>query len=217
VTIRVVLADDHPVVRDGFAALLESIPGIEVVGVAANGHEALRAAVTLRPDVLVMDVQMPEMDGATAAREVRRAAPSVGILMLSMYDDSDSVRAALRAGALGYVLKGATQQQIVRAIETVADGDSVLGAGVAPGILERAGSGSTSAPSPFAALTARELEILDLLAAGLPTARIASRLGLAMKTVNNNASTICAKLGVTGRTEAALLARQHGLGDDARS
>jgi DNA-binding NarL/FixJ family response regulator len=212
-----VLADDHPVVRDGFASLLESIPGIEVVGVAANGHEALRAAVTLRPDVLVMDVQMPEMDGATAAREVRRAAPSVGILMLSMYDDSDSVRAALRAGALGYVLKGATQQQIVRAIETVADGDSVLGAGVAPGILERAGSASSSTPSPFAALTPRELEILDLLAAGLPTARIASRLGLAMKTVNNNASTICTKLGVTGRTEAALLARQHGLGDDARS
>jgi DNA-binding NarL/FixJ family response regulator len=213
-TVRVVLADDHPIVRDGLSALLASIDGIEVVGVAATGREALRAAVTLKPDVLVMDIQMPDMDGVTAAREVARAAPSVGILMLTMFDDIDSVDAAMRAGAAGYVLKGASQQQIARAIHTVAAGDTILASGVAKPMLDAAAAGRSGARrGPLDQLTSRERDILELLATGLPTASIAERLGLAVKTVNNNLSTIFAKLGVAGRTEAALLARNAGLGD----
>ncbi len=115
-TIRVVLADDHPIVRQGLSALLRSVEGIDVVGVAADGKEALRAAVTLKPDVLIMDIQMPNLDGVAATREITKAAPTVGILVLTMLEDDESVRAAVRAGAAGYVLKGDSQQQIVRAI-----------------------------------------------------------------------------------------------------
>ncbi len=128
---RVVLADDHPVVRDGLSALLASVDGIDVVGTAATGREAIRAAVTLSPDVLVLDVQMPDLDGVDAARETARAAPAVAVLMLTMFDDDDSVFAAMRAGAQGYVLKGATQEEIARAIRAVASGEAIFGPGIA--------------------------------------------------------------------------------------
>lgn len=209
-TIRVVLADDHPVVRHGLGALLDSVPGIEVVAVVANGREALRAAVTLNPDVLVMDIHMPELDGVAAAREISKAAPAVGILMLTMLDDGESVRDAIRAGAAGYVLKDDSQQQIVRAIHAVAAGDAIMSSSVARHVMD---AGGDSRPSePFPQLTARERQILDLLATGLSTTGIATRLGVAAKTVTNNLSTIFAKLGVGSRTEAALLARRAGLG-----
>jgi DNA-binding NarL/FixJ family response regulator len=207
-TIRVVLADDHPVVRHGLGALLDSVEGIEVVEVVANGREALRAAVTLRPDVLVMDIHMPELDGVAAAREISTAAPTVGILMLTMLDDGESVRDAIRAGAAGYVLKDDSQQQIVRAIHAVAAGDAIMSSAVARHVMNDPGP----APAPFPQLTPRERQILDLLASGLPTTAIATRLGVAAKTVTNNLSTIFAKLGVASRTEAALLARRAGLG-----
>src|SRR5262245_8718738 len=129
--IRVVLADDHPVVRDGLAALLGSVPGVEVLDTVGTGRAAVRAAVTLRPDLVVLDIQMPDLDGVGAAREIARAAPDVAILMLTMFDDDDSVFAAMRAGAAGYVLKGATQQEIVRAITAVASGEAIFGPGVA--------------------------------------------------------------------------------------
>jgi DNA-binding NarL/FixJ family response regulator len=207
VTIGVVLADDHPVIRDGLAALLGAVDGIEVVATAGSGDEAVRVAVARRPDVLVVDLHMPGgTDGVAATRAVRAAAPEVGVLVLTMLDDDASVRAALDAGAGGYVLKGDSRQQIVRAIHAVAAGATFLGSGVTPRALGGAG------PDPFVDLTARERQILDLLATGLTTAAIAARLGVAAKTVTNNLSAIFAKLGVAGRTEAALLARDHGLG-----
>jgi DNA-binding NarL/FixJ family response regulator len=205
--IGVVLADDHPVIRDGLAALLGAVEGIEVVATAGSGDEAVRVTVARRPDVLVVDLHMPGgTDGVAATRAVRAAVPEVGVLVLTMLDDDASVRAALDAGAGGYVLKGDSRQQIVRAIHAVAAGATFLGAGVTPRALGDPG------PDPFVDLTARERQILDLLAAGLTTAAIAARLGVAAKTVTNNLSAIFAKLGVTGRVEAALLARDHGLG-----
>lgn len=208
-TIRVVLADDHPVVRDGLAAMLGAVDGIEVVGTAADGREAIRAAVTLKPDVLVMDIHMPGLDGVAAAREISRAAPAVGILMLTMLDDEESVRAALRAGAAGYVLKGDSREQIVRAIHAVAAGDVILGSAVAKVVH----AGDNPRPTPFPQLSDRERQILDQLAAGRSTIAIAAGLGIATKTVHNNLSAIFTKLGVADRTEAAVLARRAGLGD----
>ena len=207
-TVRVVLADDHPVIRDGLTALLTAVDGIEVVGTAADGVEAVRAAVTLKPDVLVMDLHMPGgPNGVEATAEVRRAAPAVGVLVLTMVDDDESVDDALRAGAAGYVLKGASRQQIVHAIHAVAAGATILGAG-----LGQHARAAGPPPTPFAQLTTRERQVLDLLATGQSTTAIAARLGVAAKTVTNNLSTIFAKLGVASRTEAALLARDHGLG-----
>jgi DNA-binding NarL/FixJ family response regulator len=215
VTVRIVLADDHPVVRRGLSAMLRSVTGIDVVGEAADGREAVKAAVTLQPDVLVLDIHMPVLDGVAAAKEVRRAAPGVGILMLTMLDDDESVRVALAAGAGGYVLKGDSQDRIVRAIHAVADGDTVLASGIARHVLEPR---STIGPAdPLAALTPREARILDLLAEGLPTTAIARKLGVATKTVSNTLSTIFTKLGVTNRTEAALVARNAGLGTNGRT
>lgn len=214
-TVRVVLADDHPVVRDGLGALLGHVEGIEVVGLAADGREAVRAAVTLRPDVLVMDIHMPDLDGVAATREITKAAPTVGILMLTMLEDDESTRAAVRAGAAGYIVKGASQEQIVRAIHTVAAGDAILGGGAARHILDAATGRGDAPPHPFAHLTAREQQILDLLAAGLSTAAIAARTGLVPKTVSNTLSAVFSKLGVASRTEAAVLARRAGLGESA--
>jgi DNA-binding NarL/FixJ family response regulator len=216
VSIRVVLADDHPIVRQGLGAMLRSVEGIDVAGEATNGREALHAAVTLAPDVIILDIHMPELDGVAAAREIRRAAPQVGILMLTMLDDDDSVRAALHAGAAGYVLKGDPQQKIVRAIQAVAAGDAFLTAGIAGHILNPGSPVAERDHADLAGLTAREQRILDLLASGLSTTAIATRLGIASKTVSNNLSTIFSKLGVTNRTEAALHAKQAGLGSPPR-
>jgi DNA-binding NarL/FixJ family response regulator len=209
--ISVVLADDHPVVRDGLSALLGSVPGIEVIGTAATGREAVRAAVTLRPDVLVLDIQMPDLDGVGAAREISRAAPAVAVLMLTMFDDDGSVLAAMRAGASGYVLKGATQNEIVRAIEAVAGGEAIFGPGIARRVLGLL-AGPQAATDPFPDLTPRERQVLELLAAGRPTAAIAAQLGLATKTVTNHASAVFTKLQVPGRAEAVRRAKEAGLG-----
>jgi DNA-binding NarL/FixJ family response regulator len=204
VPLRVVLADDHPVIRDGLAALLTEVDGIEVVATAAGGDEAVAAVAAHGPDVLVVDLHMP--GGADGVEVTRRVRPrGVGVLVLTMLDDDESVRAALDAGASGYVLKGDSRQQIVRAIHAVATGATFLGSGVGVRSV-------TGAPDPLAVLTARERQILDMLATGVATATIAARLGVAAKTVTNNLSAIFAKLGVASRTEAALLARDHGLG-----
>ena len=209
--VRVVLADDHPVVRDGLRSLLASLPGVELVGEAATGREAVREAVLHRPDVVVMDLHMPDLDGIAATREVVRAVPSAGVLVLTMYDDDDSVFAAMRAGARGYMLKGAGQAEITGAIRAVAAGQAIFGPGVAARVL-----GYFAAPHrqdvPFPDLTAREREVLDLIATGLTNAAIAARLGLAAKTVANHLSAIFTKLQVAGRAEAIAVARQEGLG-----
>ncbi len=210
-SIRVVLADDHPVVRHGLGALLGAVEGIEVLAVAADGEEAVRLATELTPDVLVMDIHMPGLDGVAAARAISTSAPTVNILMLTMLADDDTVRAAIQAGAAGYVLKGASRQQIIRAIETVAAGDAVLGSGIARSVLHPGSEPNRPTSDPLAQLTPRERQILGLLARGLRTTAIAARLGVATKTVNNNLSTMFAKLGVTNRTQAALLAQEAGL------
>ena len=213
--IRVVIADDHPVVRDGLSALLSSVPSITVAGLAANGREAVHAAVTLRPDVLVMDVQMPELTGVEAAGEISRAAPGFAVLMLTMFDDDYSVLAAMRAGARGYVLKGAQQDEIVRAIQAVAAGEAIFGPGVARMVLGLVTT-PPAAGEPFGELTAREREVLDLIAAGARNAEIARRMSIAPKTVANHISAIFTKLQVTDRGEAIILARDAGLGRDPR-
>ena len=209
--IRVVIADDHPVVREGLSALLDSVPSITVVGVAGTGREAVQAAVRLRPDVLILDIQMPELSGIAAAAEIARVAPGVAALMLTMFDDDDSVFAAMRAGARGYVLKGAQQDEIVRAIHAVAAGEAIFGPGIARRVL-----GLVSAPPaaglPFPDLTGREREVLDLIASGVRNAEIARRMSIAPKTVANHVSAIFAKLRVADRGAAIIAARDAGLG-----
>jgi DNA-binding NarL/FixJ family response regulator len=172
--------------------------------------------VTLRPDVLVLDIQMPDLDGVSAAREIARDAPAVAVLMLTMFDDDEAVFAAMRAGARGYVRKGATQEEIVRAIHAVAAGEAIFGPGIARRVLGRL-SGRAAATDPFPQLTPRERQVLELLAAGLSTTVIGAKLGLASKTINNHASAVFAKLQVADRTEAVLRAREAGLGGSPSS
>jgi DNA-binding NarL/FixJ family response regulator len=210
--IRVLVADDHPVVRQGLCALLESLDGFEVVAVASNGRAAVREAVIHRPDVALLDLQMPDLDGFAAIRELATAAPDVAVCVLTMFDDDDSLFTAMQAGARGYLLKGAEQEDIARAIQAVARGEVLFAPEVAGRVLGRLSGPIERRGSPFPQLTPRELEILDLLATGRPTADIAQRLGLSVKTVGNNVSSILAKLGLTDRVQAAVVARDAGLG-----
>lgn len=215
-TVRVVLADDHPVVRAGLSALLASLPDIEVVAVAANGRDAVKEVVLHRPDVAVLDLQMPGLDGLGALKEIRRAAPQVAVLVLTMFDDEDSVFAAMRAGARGYLVKGAEQDEISRAVRSVAAGEAIFGPGVAERMLRFFAdppSAATQAPGPFPELTARERQVLHLLADGLSNAVIARHLDVAPKTVANNLSAIFAKLQVADRAQAIVRARDAGLGN----
>jgi DNA-binding NarL/FixJ family response regulator len=211
--IRVLVADDHPVVRSGLVGVLSSLDGFEVVAVAADGKEAVRGAVLHRADVALMDLQMPGSDGFTAIRELARVAPSTRVCVLTMYDDDDSLFAAMRAGAHGYLLKGAEQEDIARAVRAIAAGEVIFGPGIAVRVLNQLTASRGEAPATaFPDLTARELEILDLLAAGTPTAVIARRLDVTTKTVSNHVSNILSKLHVSDRTQAAMKARDAGLG-----
>jgi len=212
-TVRVAVADDHPVVRDGLRALLTTLSTMELVAEAATGRQAVRAAVVDKPDVLVMDLRMPDLDGATATAEIARVAPDVAVLVLTMFDDDESVFAAMRAGARGYLVKGASQDEIVRAINAVAAGEAIFGPGVARRVLRYFAAPPKLAEPAFPELTAREREVLDLVAAGLSNAAIAARLRLAVKTVGNHTSAIFAKLQVAGRAEAIIRARDAGLGN----
>lgn len=214
--IRVLLADDHPVFRHGMRSLLGAVPDVEVVAEATGGAEAVRAALELRPDVVVMDLQMPDVDGVTATRSICTAAPDVGVLVLTMFEDDDSVFAAMRAGARGYLVKGADSPDVLRAITAVAQGEAIFGPGVAErvlGYLTRPLSAQDA--TVFPELSAREREVLTLIAAGLGNAQIAQRLALSHKTVRNNVSSIFTKLQVADRSEAIVRARRAGLGVDA--
>jgi DNA-binding NarL/FixJ family response regulator len=210
--IRVVIADDHPIVREGLSALLSSVPGFDVVAHARTGREAVQEAVLHRPDVALLDLQMPELDGFGATRQIVRSAPDVAVLVLTMHADDDSVFTAMRAGARGYLVKGAEQEEILGAIRAVAAGEVIFGPAVAQRMLAFF-SGPPPAPSNvFPELTDRETKILDLLAAGLSNAEIGQRLSLAGKTVANHVSSIFAKLQVAGRAQAIIKARDAGLG-----
>ncbi len=212
--VRVVIADDHPIVREGLVALLSSLPEFEVVGEASDGESAVREVVTARPDVVVLDLHMPGVDGIAATRRLASLCPDVAVLVLTMHDDDESVFAAMRAGARGYLVKGADQAQISRAVQAVAAGEAIFSPGVARRLLDVFARGPAAVTEPFPQLSAREREVLDLLAAGLPNARIAERLGVAVKTVANNVSAIFLKLQVADRSGAIVRARDAGYGAD---
>jgi DNA-binding NarL/FixJ family response regulator len=206
--IRVLIADDHPVFRHGLAALLSTLPGIEVVAQAGDGDEALRAVVAHRPDVVVMDLRMPGVDGVAATRRIVADHPESAVLVLTMSDEDGLVRAALQAGAHGYLLKRAEQVEIERAIRAVAAGEVIFSSAVAAGVLGRLAEEPPALPQ----LSRREREVLDLIATGAPNSAISHQLALAPKTVGNHISAIFLKLGVSTRAEAIVLARDAGFG-----
>lgn len=212
--IRALLADDHPVVRGGLRALLSTIEGIEVVGEAADGEAAVRETQLLHPDVVLMDLRMPGTDGVEAIRRIRLAAPETAVLVLTMYDDDATVLTAMRAGARGYLLKGAEQEEIVGAIRAVVGGQAIFGPGIAARVLDLFAASSRTAPpvEAFPGLTPRERHVLGLLADGRRTSEIARELFLSPKTVSNNLTAIFAKLQVGDRAAAMIVARQGGLG-----
>jgi DNA-binding NarL/FixJ family response regulator len=214
VTLRILLADDHPVVRSGLRALIGTIEDLEVVGEAADGEQALRETLLLRPDVVLMDVRMDGVDGVEATRRIRAAAPETAVLMLTMYDDDATVFTAMQAGARGYLLKGAAQDEIVNAVRAVAAGQAIFGPAVAARMLGFFASAPAAPESPFPTLTERERDILDLLAGGRRTAAIAELLFLSPKTVSNHLTNIFAKLEVADRAAAIIRAREGGLGRD---
>jgi DNA-binding NarL/FixJ family response regulator len=210
-TLSLVLADEHPVVRSGLRALLDSTGGMRVVAEARSGREAVREALLHRPDVLVLDLELREPDGITAIREVQRSNPSIAVLVFTMCEDDESVFTAMRAGARGFITKGAEQEDILRAIRGVAAGEAIFGPSIARRLTDLLG-GDSHDRHPFPDLTSREREVLDLIAEGLPNTAIARKLYLAPKTISNHISTIFGKLGVPDRATAIVRARDAGLG-----
>jgi DNA-binding NarL/FixJ family response regulator len=207
-TLRVLIADDHPLYRDGLRAALAAA-GFDVVGEAADGRQAVALSLELQPEVVMMDLDMPGMGGIEATRRIAHGSPHVGILVLTMLSDDDSVFAALRVGARGYLLKGAGQAEIVRAVQTVADGGAVFGASLARRVMDY--FSGQQAIEPFPELTDREREVLAMVGAGHNNAAIAAQLALAPKTVRNHISNIMTKLHVSDRAQAIIRARAAGL------
>jgi len=216
--IRVLIADDHPVFRYGLVALLHADPTIDIVGEAGTGEEAVELAEARDPDVIVMDLNMPGLGGIEATRRIVAIAPHVGILVVTMSDASDSLFAAMRAGARGYLVKGADGAETLRAVHSVARGEAIFSPKVAQRLIDYFGSprepsSPRGAPAyAFPDLTGREREVLALLAAGFSNAAIAERLVLSPKTVRNNLSNIFSKLQVADRAEAIIRARDAGIG-----
>jgi DNA-binding NarL/FixJ family response regulator len=211
--IRILIADDHPLVRTGIQALLASIPDMVVVGTAASGEEAITAADELEPDIILMDLHMPGVNGIEATRRIVRDHPDIGILVLTMLDDDDSVFAAMRAGARGYLLKGADQTEVLRAIGVVTHGEAIFSPPIAQRLMQYFANMRPTLPSrAFPELTEREREILGFIAAGKTNAEIAEELSLTLKTVSNHVSNIYNKLQVVDRAQAALRAKEAGFG-----
>jgi DNA-binding NarL/FixJ family response regulator len=210
--IRVLVVDDHAPFRSGLRALLNSIPEMEMAGEAANGEEAIREAAKLQPDVILMDIQMPGMNGIEATRLIYQSSPHIGVIVLTMFEDDDSVFAAMRAGARGYLLKGADQTEILRAIHSVSSGEALFGPAIARRLINFFAQINSKPPNPFPELTEREREVLDLLARGMGNAEIASTLVISQKTVRNHVSNIFNKLQVADRAQAIIRARDAGLG-----
>jgi DNA-binding NarL/FixJ family response regulator len=215
-SLRVLIADDHPMFRDGLRVALSTEPGIEVIGEAADGPEAVALAAELQPDVVIMDLNLPGCNGAEATRQVVATSPHIGVLVLTMFDDSDSVFMAMRSGARGYLLKGAGQAELVRALRAVADGGVILGSRVA--VRMQRFFEAPPVLAAFPGLTAREHEVLDLVADGRSNPEIAAMLHISGKTVRNHVSNLFTKLQVADRAQAIVRARSAGLGrsDDDR-
>ena len=213
--IRIVIADDHPLFRGGLRALLDSVPDTEVVGDATNGLEAVELARTLAPDVVVMDLNMPDLNGFEATRQIVQESADIRVLVMTMHEDDESVFTALRAGARGYQLKGAAQAETLRAIRAVANGEAILSPAIADRLQRYLTTPLTADPDDaFPQLTERELDVLHLLAQRRSNAEIAAELFLSQKTVRNYVSGILAKLQVADRAEARIIARAAGLGHD---
>ncbi|GAA1942019.1 response regulator transcription factor [Nocardioides marmoribigeumensis] len=214
-SVSVLVADDHPMFRAGMVTVLQDLDDIEVVGQAANGREAVELVARMAPDVVLMDLRMPEVGGLEATARIKVEHPDTAVIVLTMDSDDDSIFAALRAGARGYLLKESDGLDIERAINGVARGEAVFGAGIAERVLTLFSQGRSSAVSPFPELTPRELEMLELIAGGLDNPTIARRLFLSEKTVRNRVSAILTKLHARSRAEMVALARDAGLGGPA--
>jgi len=217
IPLRVVIADDHPMFLRGLRVVLEGVDGVEVVGEARTGQEAVAVVKEACPDALVLDLHMPGMNGIAVARQVGEERPQTAVLMLTMVEDDDSIFAALRAGARGYLLKGADADDLVRAIKAVADGEAIFGPGVAQRVLGLlTGASDRANDEPFPELTERERQVVELIADGLGNHAIAAQLGLSPKTVMNYVSNIFSKLHVADRYEMIVRARRAGFGGEGR-
>jgi DNA-binding NarL/FixJ family response regulator len=211
--IRVLIADDHPLFREGMRGRLDRAADIEVVGEAASGDEAAQLAKTLNPDVILMDIKMPGMNGIEATRDIVQTSPEIGVLVITMFEDNDSVFAAMRAGARGYLLKDPRGEGVLHAIRAVASGEAVFGPEIAERIV-----GFFSAPKApaqqraFPELTEREEEVLSLVAQGKTNQEISRQLYVSLKTVRNHVSNILLKLQLADRAQAVIRAREAGLG-----
>jgi DNA-binding NarL/FixJ family response regulator len=210
--IRVVIADDHGVLRDGLARVIDAQPDLETVGAAANGEEAVAVCVAMRPDVVLMDLEMPVLDGIEATRRLAVEAPDTSVLVLTSFPDRRRITGALDAGAVGYLLKDAPAEEVVRGIRAAAAGGSPLDPRAARSLLE-----AKAAPDPLDALSAREREVLGLLLEGLPNKLIARRLQISEKTVKTHLTNVFRTLGVTDRVQAVLWAERHGVRADLTS
>ena len=212
-SIRVLIADDHPLYRDGLRAMLVAAPETELVGEATTGEEAMAQVADLQPDVLLMDLQMPGTNGIEATRRIRQTSPHIAILVVTMFSDDDSVFAALRAGAQGYVLKGADRAELLRAITAISRGEAIFSPTIAKRLMRHFATLSAERmPTAFPELTDRERVVLEMIAQGRTTTEIASRLVLSPKTVRNHISNILSKLQVADRAQAIIRAREAGFG-----
>ena len=216
-SIKVLIADDHVFYREGVRALLSSVHEIEVVGEANDGEEAITQAKDLKPNVVLMDLKMPGVNGIDATRRIHEIYPNIGVLVITMFDDDDSVFAAMRAGARGYLLKDADKDEVVRAIVAVERGEAIFSPAIAQRMMQYFSSSPSvqfqkNQPDEFAELTERELEILDLIAQGHNNLTISNKLSLSIKTVQNYVSSILTKLQVADRSQAIVRAREAGLG-----
>jgi DNA-binding NarL/FixJ family response regulator len=212
---RILVVDDHAPFRHGLKAMYASVPDYEVVGEAATGEEALEKVAKTHPHVVLMDIQMPKMNGIEATRRIVEAHPPIGIVMLTMFGDDDSVFAAMRAGARAYVLKGADEQEVLKVVEAVKNGEAHFGAEIAERLMSFfSAPKATPISEAFPELTSREVEVLDLIAQGRSNTEIATQLYVSPKTVRNHISNIFTKLQVADRAQAIVRARQGGLGGE---
>jgi DNA-binding NarL/FixJ family response regulator len=210
--IRILIVDDHKPFREGLRAMLKSTPDLEVVGEAEDGAQAVELALTLQPDIILMDIQMPTMNGVDATRRIVYTSPHIGVIMLTMFEDDDSVFSAMRAGAHGYLLKGALKAEVLRAVQGVAAGEAIFGSGLARRMMNFFASAKPATPADsLPELTEREVEILELLTHHLTNQEIADRLSISLKTARNHVSNILSKLQVADRAAAIVRAREAGL------
>ncbi len=214
--LRVLIADDHPLFRQGLRGLIESAEDMTVVGEAQTGTDAVAHTLDTQPDVVLMDLNMPRLGGVEATRRIVAAHPDTGVLILTMFEENESVFAAMRAGARGYLLKGSGRDEVLRAVRTVAAGEAIFGPAIAGRLSSYFASSAGGAPQPFPELTAREHDVLELISRGKATARSPLRFAISLKTVRNHVSNVFTKLRVTTRAQAIVKAREGGMGAEAR-